>query len=113
MIIILMFLFYKPTQDVEKTKKGGKKPSKVWNFFTKTEDPKQSKCNLCEQIINSCGNTTNLNKHLKSRHALEYGLNESTGDRCYLKKELFDEANQESEYINEENVEVFAILDNV
>lgn len=53
--------------------------SKVWNFYSKTNDFKVCECNLCGKLIKSSGNTTNLKGHLKSKHFdvyNEFGLNE-------------------------------------
>lgn len=46
---------------------GSKKRSIVWNYFKKI-DQQQSKCNLCNKILKSCGGTTNLKEHLKRLH---------------------------------------------
>lgn len=43
------------------------KRSIVWNYFKKI-DQQQSKCNLCNKILKSCGGTTNLKEHLKRLH---------------------------------------------
>ncbi|XP_063805301.1 E3 SUMO-protein ligase ZBED1-like isoform X2 [Pseudophryne corroboree] len=40
----------------------------AWNYFDKTSE-KTALCRLCGTHIKTCGNTTNLNCHLKSKHS--------------------------------------------
>jgi BED zinc finger len=42
--------------------------SSAWLFFDKTSDPSIAKCSLCGSSIKSHNSTTNLLKHLRSRH---------------------------------------------
>ena len=42
--------------------------SSAWLFFDKTSDPSTAKCSLCGTSIKSYSSTTNLLKHLRSRH---------------------------------------------
>lgn len=45
------------------------KKSDVWRFYDKIEGNNNSaKCRLCQKLIKSCGNTTNLTGHLKNIH---------------------------------------------
>lgn len=45
------------------------KKSGVWQFYDKPEgDSNSAKCRLCQKVIKSCGNTTNLIGHLKNIH---------------------------------------------
>lgn len=44
-----------------------KKISSVWQFFNKIDD-KSSKCKLCQRMIRSAGNTTNLLGHIRNVH---------------------------------------------
>lgn len=43
------------------------KMSEVWKQFSKLTD-REAKCNLCAKIVKSSGNTTNLKKHLATKH---------------------------------------------
>jgi len=42
--------------------------SSAWLFFDKTDDPSIAKCSICGASIKSYSSTTNLLKHLRSRH---------------------------------------------
>lgn len=45
------------------------KKSGVWQFYDKPEgDSNSTKCRLCQKVIKSCGNTTNLIGHIKNKH---------------------------------------------
>lgn len=48
-----------------------KKKSLVWKFYEKIDDNK-SKCKLCQKIIKSTGNTTNLIGHIRNVHKAAY-----------------------------------------
>ncbi|XP_026471184.1 zinc finger BED domain-containing protein 1-like [Ctenocephalides felis] len=39
----------------------------MWKYFEK-KSKNEAKCTLCLEVLKTCGNTTNLSKHLKSRH---------------------------------------------
>lgn len=43
--------------------------AKVWIFFTKN-DSKTATCKKCFKIVKYCGNTSNLHKHLSTRHGI-------------------------------------------
>lgn len=48
------------------------KRSKIWHFFTK-ESENKAKCDLCHSLYSiKGGSTTNLNKHLKTKHHPSY-----------------------------------------
>lgn len=47
-----------------------RKPSFVWNYFVK-ESNSSSKCKLCNKVIRTSGNTTNLMAHLRLKHQTE------------------------------------------
>lgn len=42
--------------------------SHVWKNFQKI-NATEAKCKLCFKILKTCGNTTNLNKHMKKKHS--------------------------------------------
>lgn len=46
--------------------------SSVWKFFTKKGNNKPVSCNLCGKMYKTCGNTTNLAAHLKTKHHYAY-----------------------------------------
>lgn len=48
-----------------------KKTSSVWQFFNKIDD-KSSKCKLCQKMIRSAGNTTNLMGYIRNVHKSSY-----------------------------------------
>lgn len=48
--------------------KGKARRSTVWNFFDKVDD-KAVICRLCRKSFKFCGNTTNLNSHIKRAHS--------------------------------------------
>lgn len=41
--------------------------SSVWEDFVKV-DSKSAVCNICNNVVQRCGNTTNLTNHLKRYH---------------------------------------------
>lgn len=51
-----------------KNRQAIKQKSIVWKYFTKTGGHKFSQCNLCDKIIKTSGNTTNLKCHLRNKH---------------------------------------------
>lgn len=45
------------------------KKSNVWKFFTKMDGNENlAKCKICQKVIKSCGNTSNLFSHVKNIH---------------------------------------------
>ncbi|KAJ8281153.1 hypothetical protein GJAV_G00064150 [Gymnothorax javanicus] len=50
---------------------AAKKRSVVWSFFEEDLDSKNVICRLCAEAIHNCGNTTNMLKHLRSKHERE------------------------------------------
>lgn len=54
--------------------------SSLWNIFVKTSSG--GRCKLCGHEVKTCGNTTNLKKHLIRRHP-NYNVNpdENTSQR--------------------------------
>ena len=41
----------------------------IWEYFTPTKVKNEQKCKLCFKTMKTCGsNTSNLSKHLKSKH---------------------------------------------
>lgn len=46
--------------------------SAVWNFFSKINNNRNASCNLCGKEYKTCGNTTNLAAHLKTKHFNAY-----------------------------------------
>lgn len=48
-----------------------RKRSRVWQFFTR-ENNFEAICEVCLKTVRSCGNTTNLVKHLRLKHKVEY-----------------------------------------
>lgn len=46
--------------------------STMWSYFNKVD--KGGVCKLCNVVVKTCGNTTNLKQHLKRKHP---GLNTS------------------------------------
>lgn len=41
--------------------------SELWNYFQKLTDT-SAQCNLCNQIIKTSGNITNLKAHINTKH---------------------------------------------
>lgn len=58
------------TQEEDGLCKKGKK-SKAWNYF-EPKDKYSAECKLCNKIIKTAGNTTNIKAHLKHQHNEEY-----------------------------------------
>lgn len=60
--------------------------SSAWLFFDKTADPAVARCSLCGTSIKSYSSTTNLLKHLRSRHfeetSAEINWDNSAGDNA-------------------------------
>ncbi|CAH1106941.1 unnamed protein product [Psylliodes chrysocephalus] len=46
---------------------GPQKKSSAWNYFNKIDD-KTAKCKICQRIIKTAGNTTNLMGHIRNLH---------------------------------------------
>lgn len=46
------------------------KHSHVWNFFS-SQNSIDAVCDVCGRTVRSCGNTTNLVKHLRFNHSTE------------------------------------------
>ena len=47
--------------------------SPVWNYFSRSEDTSdEAKCSVCGDSIKTSKNTSNMIKHLKSKHLSEY-----------------------------------------
>lgn len=44
----------------------------VWKFFKKKDNNESASCNLCGKSYKTCGNTTNLATHLKTKHHFAY-----------------------------------------
>lgn len=42
--------------------------SVMWKFFNKLENGASGSCKLCNAVVKTCGNTTNLKQHLKRKH---------------------------------------------
>ncbi|KAK7895421.1 hypothetical protein WMY93_020746 [Mugilogobius chulae] len=51
--------------------KSERKRSVVWRFFTR-QSSGEATCDVCLNTVKSCGNTTNLVKHLRLKHSAEY-----------------------------------------
>lgn len=51
------------------------KKSVVWDYFIKDKTTHRVKCNLCKQTFKDFGNTTNLTRHLKTSHPIQYCSN--------------------------------------
>ncbi|XP_072310009.1 delta-aminolevulinic acid dehydratase [Eucyclogobius newberryi] len=51
--------------------KGERKRSAVWRYFTRQSSGEVT-CDVCLSTVGSCGNTTNLAKHLRFKHGAEY-----------------------------------------
>lgn len=56
---------------VSQTKKKRRK-SAVWHFFSADPGQKAAVCTLCNEIVRTSGNTTNLFNHLKKAHKTSY-----------------------------------------
>lgn len=54
--------------------------SNMWNYFVKVDKPhKGGCCKLCNVVVRTGGNTTNLKQHLKRKHP---SLNASKNAKC-------------------------------
>uniref|UniRef100_A0A3B3R5W0 Inner centromere protein-like n=1 Tax=Paramormyrops kingsleyae TaxID=1676925 RepID=A0A3B3R5W0_9TELE len=62
--------------NVAKLKSAGimasRKRSAVWPYFQDGVDPNKATCLVCSETIQHCGNTSNLLKHLRSKHQAEF-----------------------------------------
>lgn len=45
-------------------------PSHGWKYFTRSNDKKTAKCNLCNKEYAYTGGSTNLSNHLKMKHSV-------------------------------------------
>lgn len=48
-----------------------RKRSIIWSYYTPVNNDEAS-CDVCQKTIRHCGNTTNMIKHLKVKHAKEH-----------------------------------------
>ena len=62
------------------------KRSPLWVYFTETPAKNEASCSLCNESIKTSGNTTNMSKHLKLKHAAEYDVALKGGDESSAKK---------------------------
>lgn len=67
------------------TEKMPKKPSRFWMFFQKI-DRNTAECRLCGKHLRTCGNTTNLGKHIR-RHPNYRELAGDSDDDKPIKRE--------------------------
>ena len=52
---------------------SSKRPrSSVWTYFKKVDDDQNAACQLCKTKLTYCKNTSNLLKHLQTKHHKEY-----------------------------------------
>ncbi|KAL4657053.1 inner centromere protein-like [Arapaima gigas] len=51
---------------------ASRKRSAVWSYFEDGEDPNKALCLVCADKIQHCGNTSNLLKHLRSKHQAQF-----------------------------------------
>ncbi|XP_048829247.1 plectin-like [Brienomyrus brachyistius] len=51
---------------------ASRKRSAVWPYFQDGMDPNKTTCLVCSETIQHCGNTSNLLKHLRSKHQAEF-----------------------------------------
>ena len=59
------------TKDTYKHRMAERKRSIVWTHFTAVS-LNEATCDLCSKCLRYCGNTINLNKHLKVNHTKEH-----------------------------------------
>ena len=78
--------------------------SSAWLFFDKTSDPSIAKCSICGASIKSYSSTTNLLKHLRSRHLEETSAEINWDTPAAENKESFaeDPDGEVSETLDEE-----------
>ncbi|EDW13485.2 uncharacterized protein LOC6578121 [Drosophila mojavensis] len=60
--------------------------SKIWKYYDKI-DLQTAQCVLCEKIIKTCGNTSNLMKHMKTHPQIDVNDHDSIVVRGILKRE--------------------------
>ncbi|EDW03206.1 uncharacterized protein LOC6562170 [Drosophila grimshawi] len=60
--------------------------SKIWKYFDKL-DLQTAQCLLCEKIIKTCGNTSNLMKHMKTHPQIDVNDHDSVVVRGMLKRD--------------------------
>ncbi|XP_041451235.1 E3 SUMO-protein ligase ZBED1 [Drosophila obscura] len=60
--------------------------SKVWKYYDKISN-NTAQCQLCEKIIKTSGNTSNLMKHMKTHPQIDLNNNESVVMRGMFKRE--------------------------
>ncbi|KAL7740416.1 hypothetical protein ACLKA6_013211 [Drosophila palustris] len=60
--------------------------SKIWKYYDKI-DLQTAQCLLCEKIIKTCGNTSNLMKHMKTHPTIDVNDHQSIVVRGMLKRE--------------------------
>jgi hypothetical protein len=46
--------------------------SLVWHFFVLNNDNDTVTCNICKQLASDGGNTSNMRRHLQSKHRDKY-----------------------------------------
>ena len=63
-----------------------RKRNPLWAYFTETPGKNEASCSMCNESIKTSGNTTNMSKHLKLKHAAEYDVALKGGDELSAKK---------------------------
>ena len=50
-----------------------RKRSPAWTYYVETGIPEEAQCFLCKEVVKRSGNTSNMIKHLKSKHLIQHG----------------------------------------
>ncbi|EDV58642.2 zinc finger BED domain-containing protein 1 [Drosophila erecta] len=59
--------------------------SKIWRFYDKL-DRNSAQCQLCEKVIKTCGNTSNLMKHMKTHPQIDLFDDDTVVERGIYKR---------------------------
>jgi len=87
-------------------------PSKLWKTFTKINQI-LAKCNLCNQIIKTSGNTSNLKAHLEKHTKKNVDETEGTTKKKQVAISSFVSCSQNSSQVQEYGKRKKSSLDNV
>ncbi|XP_039502042.1 E3 SUMO-protein ligase ZBED1 isoform X1 [Drosophila santomea] len=64
--------------------------SKIWKFYDKL-DRNSAQCQLCEKVIKTCGNTSNLMKHMKTHPQIDLFDDDTVVERGIYKRREQDD----------------------
>lgn len=88
--------------DVNLVNRKDKRRSLAWKFFNRLDRVK-AVCSICNKLLQTCGNTSNLINHLQKIHSINIESSQLI-KKPQRKEEDLDESTPEEQHLSEENV---------